>query len=91
MSRELEAAIGEFVDFYNQRRYRKALKDITPAGMLAGRKGPDPGTEKGDERQDDRSTETIEPRPQGAARNNLISLLPIPSHFAEVQHLAPRV
>ncbi len=36
--RELEAAIGEFVDFYNHRRYHKALKDITPADMLAGRR-----------------------------------------------------
>ena len=36
--RELEIAIGEFVDFYNHRRYHKALKDITPADMLAGRR-----------------------------------------------------
>ena len=36
--RELEVAIGEFVDFYNHRRYHKALKDITPADMLAGRR-----------------------------------------------------
>ena len=36
--RELEVAIGEFVDFYNDRRYHKALKDITPADMLAGRR-----------------------------------------------------
>ena len=35
--RELEVAIGKFVDFYNYRRYHKALKDITPADMLAGR------------------------------------------------------
>ena len=34
--RELEAAIGEFVAFYNHRRYHKALNDITPADMLAG-------------------------------------------------------
>ena len=34
---ELEVAIGRFVDFYNYRRYHKALKDITPADMLAGR------------------------------------------------------
>ena len=34
---ELEAAIGRFVEFYNHRRYHKALKDITPADMLAGR------------------------------------------------------
>jgi len=36
--RELEVAIGEFVNFYNHRRYHKALKDITPADMLAGRR-----------------------------------------------------
>jgi putative transposase len=35
--RELEVAIGKFVDFYNYRRYHKALKDIIPADMLAGR------------------------------------------------------
>ena len=33
---ELEAAIGEFVAFYNHRRYHKDLNDITPADMLAG-------------------------------------------------------
>ena len=36
--RELEDAIRKFVDFYNHRRYHKALKDITPADMLAGRR-----------------------------------------------------
>jgi hypothetical protein len=36
--RELDVAIGKFVDFYNYRRYRKALKDITPADMLAGQR-----------------------------------------------------
>ena len=36
--RELEVAIGRFVDFYNFHRYHKALKDITPADMLAGRR-----------------------------------------------------
>ena len=36
--RQLELAIGKFVDFYNHRRYHKALKDITPADMLAGRR-----------------------------------------------------
>ena len=35
--RELEIAIAEFVEFYNHRTYHKALKDITPADMLAGR------------------------------------------------------
>ena len=36
--RELEDAIRKFVDFYNHRRYHKALKDITPADMPAGRR-----------------------------------------------------
>ena len=36
--RELEVAIGRFVDFYNYRRYHMALRDITPADMLAGRR-----------------------------------------------------
>jgi transposase InsO family protein len=36
--RELEVAIGKFVDFYNYRRYHKALKDIIPADMLAGQR-----------------------------------------------------
>lgn len=35
---ELEDAIGRFVEFYNHRRYHKALDDITPADMLAGRR-----------------------------------------------------
>ena len=36
--RELEVAIGRFVDFYNYHRYHRVLKDITPADMLAGRR-----------------------------------------------------
>ena len=36
--RELEIAIGKFVDFYNYRRYHKSLRDIIPADMLAGRR-----------------------------------------------------
>ena len=38
MPRELKAAIGEFVEFYDHRRHHKALRDITPADMPAGRK-----------------------------------------------------
>ncbi len=35
---DLEAAIGGFVGFYNYRRYHKALKDVTPADVLEGRR-----------------------------------------------------
>ena len=35
---DLEAAIGRFVSYYNFDRYHKALNDVTPADMLAGRR-----------------------------------------------------
>lgn len=36
--KDLQEAIREFVEFYNHRRYHKALKDVTPSDMLAGRR-----------------------------------------------------
>ncbi len=35
---DLQQAISEFVEFYNHRRYHKALKDVTPSDMLEGRR-----------------------------------------------------
>lgn len=35
---ELEKAIADFVDYYNHRRYHKALSDVTPADVLYCRK-----------------------------------------------------
>ena len=35
---QLEEAIADFVDYYNYRRYHKALGNITPADVLYGRK-----------------------------------------------------
>ena len=34
---DLEGAIRGFVEFYNYRRYHKALKDVTPYDVLQGR------------------------------------------------------
>ncbi len=34
---DLEAAIGDFVEFYNYRRYHKALRNVTPSDVLEGR------------------------------------------------------
>ncbi len=38
MPKDLEAAISDFVSYYNFRRYHKALCDVTPADVLAGRR-----------------------------------------------------
>jgi putative transposase len=35
---QLEQAIAEFVDYYNYHRYHKALRDVTPADVLYGRR-----------------------------------------------------
>jgi len=35
---DLEAAITDFVDYYNHRRYHKALNNVTPADVLEGRR-----------------------------------------------------
>ena len=34
----LEAAISDFISYYNNRRYHKALGNVTPADVLHGRK-----------------------------------------------------
>ena len=35
---QLDGAIAGFVDYYNFRRYHKALGDVTPADVLYGRR-----------------------------------------------------
>jgi transposase InsO family protein len=34
----LEKVLADFVDYYNNRRYHKALADVTPADVLYGRR-----------------------------------------------------
>ena len=38
MPSDLEAAIVAFVSYYNYRRYHKALGNVTPSGVLKGRR-----------------------------------------------------
>ena len=35
---QLEQAIADFVEYYNHHRYHKALRDVTPADVLYGRR-----------------------------------------------------
>ncbi|MFC1934435.1 IS3 family transposase, partial [Chloroflexota bacterium] len=35
---QLDKAITDFVDYYNYRRYHKALGDVTPSDVLYGRR-----------------------------------------------------
>ena len=35
---QLDKAIADFVDYYNYRRYHKALNDVTPSDVLYGRR-----------------------------------------------------
>jgi transposase InsO family protein len=36
---DLEGAVEHFVDYYNHRRYHKALGNVTPADVLEGKRG----------------------------------------------------
>ena len=74
------------MEFYNHRRYHKALKDITPADILASRRDEILDRRREVKEKNNRTTESIEPDSQGTTRNSLTSLLPKLSHFAEVQH-----
>ena len=53
---DLEAAIAAFVNYYNYRRYQKALGNMTPSDVLRGRR------EKILERRKEVQAQTIERR-----------------------------
>ena len=58
MPSDLEEALAAFVVYYNYRRYHKALGNVTPAGMLKGRKELILQRRQGGEGSDDRQAKT---------------------------------
>jgi len=58
---DLEVAIAGFVDYYNNRRYHKALGNVTPDNVLHGRLGRELDQKKGGESSDFTMASTLPP------------------------------
>ena len=64
---DLEAAIVAFVSYYNYRRYHKALGNVTPSGVLKGRRQEIPTTQEGGEGSNHRTATTLQQGPSGSS------------------------
>ena len=63
---DLEAAIAAFVSYYNYRRYHKALGNVTPSGVLKGRRREIVRRREGGAGSNDRTAKTLQQSSQGA-------------------------
>jgi transposase InsO family protein len=79
---DLEVATLGFVDYYNHRRYHKALSNVTPDDVLRGRRGCLKGKtgrtldqKKGGESSDFTMAQTLQPAAPGVLRYCHIPLI----------------
>ena len=68
--RNLEVAISDFVAYCNNRRYHKALGNVTPSGVLDGRREEILEKRKGGSDSDNTAQTTIQSTTQRARRIN---------------------
>ena len=72
---DLEVATLGFVDYYNHRRYHKALSNVTPNDVLHGRRGRDLDQKKGGESSDFTMASTLQPAAAGVLQYCHIPLI----------------
>ena len=70
---DLEVATLGFLDYYNNRRYHKALGNVTPDDVLKGRRDLDP--KKGGESSDFTMATTLQPAAPGVQQRCHIPLI----------------
>ena len=72
---DLEVATLGYVDYYNHRRYHKALSNVTPDDVLRGRREGILIMKKGDESSDFTMASTLQPAAPGVLRYCHIPLI----------------
>ncbi|HJO83911.1 MAG TPA: hypothetical protein QF520_16125, partial [SAR202 cluster bacterium] len=82
----LDVAIADFVSYYNNRRYHKALSNVTPSDVLNGRREQILEKRKGGSSPNDTATTIVQSSTQRARDISSKSLLTICPVSADCQH-----
>ena len=82
----LDAAIADFVSYYNNRRYHKALSNVTPSDVLNGRREQILEKRKGGSSPNDTTTTIVQSSTQRARDISSKSPLIFCPSYADSQH-----